>query len=496
MNAQKKKFWMISGIVYATLLLLVVLVINLSAVNEWLGRVLWVLRPVIIGLIIAYLLNPFFRFFEKKVFKKISPFGVRRGISLFFSYVSLFLILFLLIMLIVPQLVDSILNFIDQYESYLHTTTQQLNELIKSLNDKLPSSDGNPLIPYLDAAVLQNSISSFFKSLDISSQTLMQYLTADNLFTVLNIASNIVSIITDIIFGLFISIYLLATKEKRYAQIMRMRAALFSDKTNEWITRLCTTADRSFGGFLEGKIIDSMIIGVLTYIFISIFDVPYAILIATIVGITDIVPVIGPFIGVIPSALIILLTDPPKVIIFLICILIIQQIDGNIIAPKILGENTGVSSLCVIIAITTMGSLGGLVGMILGVPLFATVLELSNFYLEKRLRKKGVVIQDASEETPHQAPAKKHGIISRFKKKAVRLQGNRNEGGEGDLTQLEKIQLETYKLAVKYHIFSESSDDAMTRFAAEKTALLNVVENAEKGLEEDLSQFDDNQNTK
>ena len=486
MTAQKKKFWTISGIIYATLLLLLVLIVNLSAVNEWLGKLLWLLRPVTIGLIIAYLLNPFFRLFEKKIFKKISPFALRRGISLFFSYIVLFLILFLLIILIVPQLIDSVWNFINQYETYLGTTTEQINELIGWFNSKLPSTNEAPTIPYLNAESLKNAINGFISSLNLNAQSLKSFLTTDNLFAMVNVASNIVSLITDIIFGLFISLYLLATKEKRYAQIMRMRRALFDDRTNAVITRICTTADRSFGGFLEGKIIDSMIIGFLTYIAISIFDVPYAILIATIVGITDIVPVIGPFIGVIPSAVIIFLTDPSKLIVFLICILVIQQIDGNIVAPKILGENTGVSSLCVIIAITTMGSLAGLAGMVLGVPLFATVLELSDAYLDKRLRKKGIVETTANggEEQPRK------GLVSRFKKKAIRLHENRADGGEGDLTRLEKLQLETYSLAVKYHIFSESSDDALSRYTAEKNALLQAVESADKILDREFANMD------
>ena len=486
MTAQKKKFWTISGIIYATLLLLLVLIVNLSAVNEWLGKLLWLLRPVTIGLIIAYLLNPFFRLFEKKIFKKISPFALRRGISLFFSYIVLFLILFLLIILIVPQLIDSVWNFINQYETYLGTTTEQINELIGWFNSKLPSTNEAPTIPYLNAESLKNAINGFISSLNLNAQSLKSFLTTDNLFAMVNVASNIVSLITDIIFGLFISLYLLATKEKRYAQIMRMRRALFDDRTNAVITRICTTADRSFGGFLEGKIIDSMIIGFLTYIAISIFDVPYAILIATIVGITDIVPVIGPFIGVIPSAVIIFLTDPSKLIVFLICILVIQQIDGNIVAPKILGENTGVSSLCVIIAITTMGSLAGLAGMVLGVPLFATVLELSDAYLDKRLRKKGIVETTANggEEQPRK------GLVSRFKKKAIRLHENRADGGEGDLTRLEKLQLEAYSLAVKYHIFSESSDDALSRYTAEKNALLQAVESADKILDREFANMD------
>jgi hypothetical protein len=126
---------------------------------------------------------------------------------------------------------------------------------------------------------------------------------------------------------------------------------------------------------------------------ISIFQVPYAILIAAVVAVTDIIPVVGPFIGIVPAAVIILLTDPPKLIPFLLIILLIQQVEGNIISPKILGEQTGISSLCVIIAISVMGAIWGFAGMILGVPLFATVIELISDYLDGRLRKKGLPVQ-------------------------------------------------------------------------------------------------------
>lgn len=477
MESQKKKFWIRGGIIYAILFLLLVLIINLSTVNAWLGSVVFLLRPLIIGLVLSYLLNPFFRFFERKLFEKIQPFKLRRALALIFSYLMLFLIFFVLIMLIVPQLLESILYFIDNHETYLRETSVHINSLIGFVNKQFTEAGESPLIPYLGPETLHNAVSDFLQSINVDKQSLMGFLTSDNIFTIINIASNIVSLIADILFGFFISIYFLSTKEKRYAQVMRLRRALFSDETNAQITRFCGIADRSFGGFLEGKLIDSAIIGVLVYIALSIFQVPYAILIATIVGITDIVPVIGPFIGVIPSAVIILLTDPPKIIPFLICILVIQQIDGNIIAPKILGENTGVSSLCVIIAITTMGALWGLVGMVLGVPLFATVLELSDTYLEKRLQKKGIATEKKKEEP-------EGGLIKRFKKRAIRLRENTADGGEGDLTRFEKLQLDTYALAIKHHIFSESSDDALSRFATERAALLNAVETADANLEQ------------
>ena len=263
-------------------------------------------------------------------------------------------------------------------------------------------------------------------------------------------------VITDIIFGLFISIYLLAGKERIYAQVMRTRKALFNQRINERITRVCDIADRSFGGFLRGKILDSTIVGVLVYIIISIMEVPYALLIAVLIGITDIVPVVGPFIGVIPSAVIILLTNPIKVIPFLLCILIVQQIDGNIIAPKILGENTGVSSLCVMIAITVMGAIWGLAGMVLGVPFFATIIELTNEFLNKRLQKKGLPTEI---EEDNKAENKKQ---ARRKKEAVSL-----SDGCGILTQQEKEHLLAFALVNKYDLYAPQNDATLAACVGE-----------------------------
>jgi hypothetical protein len=290
----------------------------------------------------------------------------------------------------------------------------------------------------------------------------------------------VISIFTDFIFGLFISLYMLSSKEKRYAQIMRWRNAIFSDKTNETITKICSTADRSFGGFMKGKILDSSMVGVLVYLSISLLQVPYALLIAVIVAITDIVPVIGPFIGVIPSAVIILLTDPTKVIPFVICILVIQQIDGNILAPKILGENTGVSSLCVMIAITVMGALWGLIGMVLGVPLFATVLELTSDFLDTRLKAKGQSNPDADyhyDETSWENSAEPKGKrfrgINKNKKKRLLREKMRvfATGGQGALTPFEHYQLESYDLVCKYNIVSKKTKELPEDFIKDEQLL-------------------------
>lgn len=478
-NQRKKQIIAIS--VYAVLFLALLLISNLGHFNKWISALLSLFRPVLIGLVLAYLCNPFFRFYERKMFVKIQPHGLRRTISLIFTYLTLFAIIGVLIMLIVPQLVSSITDFIDNSNDFLHKMVGTVNGLIFKVNGMLPTKEnGLGMIPPLRPETISEGMTKLFLSIEIDSKMLMQFINTETIGSIISIAEGIVDLIGDVLFGLFISLYLLNTKEKRYAQIMRWRRAFFSESVNAGITKICTTADKSFGGFLKGKILDSCMVGILVYISISLLGVPYAVLIAVIVAITDIVPVIGPFIGVIPSAVIILLTDPTKVIPFILCILVIQQIDGNILAPKILGENTGVSSLCVMIAITTLGSLWGLAGMVLGVPLFATVLELTSDFLDSRLKKKGLSTATEDYYMPELAgeeqPPAENVFAKMQKRLALRRHAPATEGGTGALNTYERFGLDTYELAQKHNLFSEKSEELLMEFAAEEAILAEETE--------------------
>ena len=451
MEIKQNKKLLLGVSIWAALFLIVLWISNIGAVNEFLSKTLLVFRPLLIGLGVAYLCNPIFRWFELKLFYRMRPQGLRRGLALVCTYLIFLLIFALLLLLIVPQLIDSIRQFVLNVEAYVDTTSAHLNDLIGTLNQRFPSSEGGEaVIPYLDATALKEGVAQFLQTIRLDTNSLLQFLNADTLDHLIVLAEGLLSALADIVFGFFISLYLLLTKEKRYAQIMRYRRAFLSDRTNEALTRICTTADRSFGGFLKGKILDSALIGVLVYLSISVMNVPYAILIAVVIAITDIIPVIGPFIGVIPSAVIILLTDPAKLIPFLICILVIQQIDGNIIAPKVLGENTGVSSLCVIIAITTLGSLWGLAGMIVAVPLFATVLELTGKLLDQRLQKKGLSTDTgdyySAEIAGEQHAAAEQPLPARGHVKQ-RKGRERIPGGAGDLSKAEQQALKAYQAA-------------------------------------------------
>lgn len=436
----KKQVKLIALYTVLAVLALVFIIIKRESYSAFIGQIFRILRPVIIGAVFAYLCNPIFRMFEGRVFQRVRSFTPRRVLSLIATYVVVALIFVVLLMLIIPQLFASVLEFLENYETLLANSMENINGFIEQINASFGLQ-----IPAVNLAMLKQGIDWVVQNVNIEA-LMNRVLSGNTILLLFEYIEDAFFVITDVIFGLFISLYLLSGKERLYAQIMRTRKALFNSRINERITRICTIADESFGGFLRGKLLDSTIVGILVYIVISIMDVPYALLISVIIGITDIVPVVGPWVGVIPSAVIIILTDPIKVIPFLLAILIVQQIDGNIIAPKILGENTGVSSLCVMIAITVMGAVWGLAGMVLGVPLFATIIELVNEFLNKRLEKKGLSteIEDSISEDN-----KKH----KLRREKISL-----SNGFGPLTKEEKTRLLSYSLARKYDLYDKQDN--------------------------------------
>ncbi len=463
--------------IYAGLLLAIYFVINIKAVNEFLASLLSLFRPIIWGLILAYLLNPFFRFYERKLFRNIHPMGLRRTFSLILTYLTLLLLVALLVALILPQLTSSIMGFVQNFDIYVASAVGQYNKVLLSFSSSLEQIGITQtwLKPSTPAELKQWL--SYLLNVDVLINALQSFLAnGSGTNSILNALGGIVSTLTDSIFAIFISLYLLASKEKRHSQIMTLRRAIFNDKINAEITRFCTVANNAFGKFIEGKLLDSLIIAVLTYIVISIVGVPYALLIATIIGVTNIIPFVGPIIGAIPTALIILLTEPSKTIPFILIIIVIQQIDGNIIGPKILGSNTGISSLCVLIAITTMGALWGFAGMLFAVPLFATVLSLVSYYTEKRLRKKGLPSTtenyyptDSMVEPAEDMRKSTDGIVQMFEKRILRIQKKQKRAQS--LTKFERMSLSLHKALHKLHILPEIPVELLMQFTAEEASL-------------------------
>lgn len=476
---------LIGIIVYAVLFLGLLLVINHTKLGTWMDSVLLLFRPILIGFALAYLLNPFFRFYERKLLYRMHPMGLRRGVALFLTYLTLFAIIGLLLLLILPSLYDSLRRFFYNYDSYVTSAVHQFNRVLENIEVFFDSIGiRQSFIKYLDIEEVRQTLSLAFFNYEKIIETFGKWMSSGN-GSIFGTVSSIVSVAADILFALFISLYLLSTKEQRYAQIMRLRRALFSDRVNAYITRLCTIADRSFGGFLEGKVVDSIIIGLMTYVAVLIFRIPYPALVATIVGVTNILPFFGPILGAIPTSVIVLLTEPSKVLTLLIIIVIIQQIDGNIIGPKILGNNTGVSSLCVLIAISVMGSVGGFVGMLLGVPLFATVLALTEERLTRRLRSRGLSSAtenyypaDSMVDPADDLQSRSDRLVRRLEKHYLRMLVRERNGDT--LTRRELLHKKVYQAGRKLHLLPELSDNVLVQFSVEEAAREVVADAAEK----------------
>ncbi len=389
---------LVFGII-AVVAILLYIVVNMPAVTSFCRNLITHTAPLLIGVALAYLCDPILRLYEYRIFRRMSKEGIRRGLSLLLTVLTVLAILALVVMMIVPQLIESITELVNNYETYLDKLLAFLNGIVKKVTAHLPVD-----VDISSMERVKELLTDMYGSVD---EFLTQIVQSDFVKGLLNL-SNIADIgwktlttlftgVKNVLLGLFVAFYILASKEKRTAQINKFRRAMFTDTQNQKIGSFVHLVDKSFGGFIYGKLIDSLIIGVLTFVLLSILNVsPYNMLIATFIGVTNIIPVFGPFIGAIPSFFIVLISNPSKALIFIILAIVIQQLDGNVIGPKILGDNTGVSSLAVIIAITICGSLWGIVGMLVGVPLFAVIIELVKRMLERRLEAKGQPVDTLS----------------------------------------------------------------------------------------------------
>ncbi len=360
-------------------------IVNIESIKHFIGLIGDIVAPLIIGAILAYLCNPILEFYEYRVLRRMKKGGLRLGLSLLFTILTALAMVALLVLMIVPKLVESISDLAANYQVYAENFLSGLHATLGSLAEK------NGWELDVDATIMQ--LEDILGSGENLFNSLMNLMNKDNnlMAGVGSALVDIVTVLKNWLLGIFIAFYLLSSKEKRVAQTRKMRRALFNEKQDARITEVVSLADRTFSGYVFGILIDALVVGVMTFILLSIFKVSpkYNLLISAICAATNIIPVFGPFIGAIPSALIVLISNPSKFILFIFLVLVIQQIDGNLLCPKIQGDNTGVSSLAVLIAITIAGSIGGILGMIIGVPIFAVIIELFKRFLEHRLEKKG-----------------------------------------------------------------------------------------------------------
>ncbi|WP_300279321.1 AI-2E family transporter [Peptacetobacter sp.] len=341
-----------------------------------LGDFIAILYPFIIGFAIAYLLNFILKFIEVKVisdkFKEKNPSKVR-AFSIILTYLISGTLCYLFIHFVWPELLESIVGLFNDIPGYVNSTTIIIDDLIKKF-DLTPAS--------------MQILELKWKEL---TDFIMNFMT-DVIPVIGNTIMIVLSSLWNIVLGVIISIYLLKDKEKFFAIAKKITYAVFSREHSYKILELTHRANKIFGKFLGGKILDSFIIAIITFIVLTVFKMPYTLLVTVIVGVTNIIPFFGPFFGAIPSVILVRFVSPIKAFWLLIIILIIQQIDGNIIGPKILGDSIGVSAFWILFALLIAGKFLGLVGMLLGVPLFAFIYSIIKDVTEERLDKKGLPV--------------------------------------------------------------------------------------------------------
>ena len=350
---------------------------NYEKVFTWLGWFISIFKPFIWGFVIAYFVNFFVRYFEKKSFKKIVNQKKQRVYSMIISYILALIIVTLCISIIVPQTLSSLSTLFDNTPIYIRNFIRWETTLAANYSWAKDLSDGA-------ASTL----------IDVANK-LPTYLTNYILPYTVDITTKVTGAVINIFVAIVVSIYFLGSKERFFAQIKKtLYAHCKKEKVDRLIELTCLT-NETFSNFISGKLIDSLIIGILAFFGLSIFNFPYALLLAVIIGITNIIPFFGPFLGAIPSFIIILIVDPTKALWFLLFILILQQIDGNIIGPKILGYSIGISAIWIVFAIVIGNKLLGFIGMVIGVPAFAVFYTLFKRWSERKLREKGLPTETA-----------------------------------------------------------------------------------------------------
>ncbi len=332
------------------------------------------LMGIIFGLILAYLLNPVMRFFErllrKRMFAKREKRTRRqnrviRGLATTIAMVCFLVVVFILLWLIVPRLLSSVTELVTTLDEKLATLLDWINRLVGD------TALAEPIESLADQA---------FAWLETWLETDILGTGGDFIQTLLQGVGSVLSILIDLVIGIIVAIYVLMTKERFIGQGKKLIYTIFRPRAGNVIVEFFHHGDAVFGGFFVGKIIDSLIVGFICLAFMAIAHFPYVVLISVIIGVTNIIPVFGPFIGAIPSVILIFLVDPIYALYFIIFIVVLQQVDGNIIGPRILGNTTELSPFWIIFAILLFGGAFGIIGMIFGVPIFAMI-----YYVIKRI---------------------------------------------------------------------------------------------------------------
>lgn len=415
-----------------------------------------IMMPVFFGVILAYLLTPTLNFIEKKIlfplFNKMklkenkSLKKAVRGLSIVLTALFYYFIIQAVISMLLSQIIPSIKSIIDNSESYYNTFLKWLDSI------------------FADNPQLQSSISRIVEDYSLDFTTFLNDVvlvkTTEVIKTVSVSVLSVINVLWNLIIGFIISIYLLISKEKFANQAKKIcYAFLKRDKANVFINNVRFTHN-TFSGFINGKILDSLIIGILCFIGTSLLNTPYAALISVIIGITNVIPFFGPFLGAIPTALLVLVVDPMhplNCVYFLLFILFLQQLDGNFIGPKILGDSTGLASFWVIFAITVFGGMLGVIGMIIGVPLFAVIYAAIKSFVYSSLLKKTLPTETNAFHNVECVDQDGLKLWDGYKKKSKRENDRKYHSGDAFISSVDEWKVKYYN--IKLYNQDEKKED-------------------------------------
>lgn len=372
---------LVTLIVIAAVTILVIS--NFSVVWEILGFFMTVIMPFVVGLFIAFIINKPYMFFAEKAYSGLARKGptlrkIRKPLALVTSIIIVFGIIVFLFWILLPQLAESIEQLFRNFSLYLEDFQRLIYDLQKNEwvirflgEDNDIFSTVNELVKLLTGGEMVETIKNLATTVAPS---------------VLNFMSNVTTNLYNLVMGIIVSFYFIACKDKLLYQTKKFTYAYTPKKYLPKVLEVSELTNKMFGRYIYGRVLDSAIIGILCFIVMSIFSWDYALLISVIVGVTNIIPVFGPFLGAIPSIFILLIIDPFEALMFTIFIIILQQIDGNIIGPRVVGSSIGISGFWIMVSVIIGGGLFGIIGMFIAVPIFAIIYSLVGNNVNKRIK--------------------------------------------------------------------------------------------------------------
>ena len=394
MKESLKKYFGLGVTIVATgavTLLIFFCIYKFAALTAAVKKLIGILMPVLVGIVIAYVLSPLYNWLWRKILRLLHHTLKWHGrgaircagiLAMTATFLGAGAVLAGLLALIIPQIIMSVSSFASTLPSNLMHVSQSLQKLLAN----------NPEIEETAMSLYAQGVSYIEEwiqnSFTPSMQDAMGYISIGVMSTV--------SFFKNFFIGLIVAVYLLSGKEKFLSQMTRCTYALFGARWGNVITEYARYANQVFIGFISGKLLDSLIIFLISVVVLNIMNMPYAMLVSVIIGVTNIIPFFGPFIGAIPSFIIILINSPIQSLYFLIFVLALQQFDGNILGPKILGNSTGLPSFWVLFAILLFGGLFGFIGMLIGVPVFAVLTHIFKDILNRRLKQQHLPTETAS----------------------------------------------------------------------------------------------------